>query len=191
MTRSAIGDIVNPPKPPVKEKKEEPKISSLTERKRLEFTNIKNIHQELANHMIFILRELNTDEIQKVITNDVKKEKIPNTELEEILGKCLSKLVLLEEKNNLYQSFSMYVFEFLKKYSDIDKTPTKQGRKSPLYEKVEEIIEETLSTTGRLPTNSELERTVKKNLNPAEPDSVSYALRTASKHLKKFKEKGI
>ena len=141
---------------------------------------------------MFLLKELDTNEIKQLVIEDIQKEKIPQTELEQILGECLSKLVLLEEKNNLFYKFSKYIFDFLKNYSNLDKTPTNQGRKSPLYSNAKVAIEKSLLKNNRLPTNSELEFAVKSSVNPDEPDSVNYALRTASKHLKKVKkEEGL
>jgi len=188
MTRSAIGDMVDPPKPPKLETTKEAKALGLTALKRLEFTNIQNIHKELAEHMMFLLRVLNTEKIKKAIIDDVKNEKIPPSEIEEILGTCLSRLILLEEEKELFLKFSNYVFEFLKHYQNLDNSKTNQGRKSPLYGTAKEKIQKHLSDKNVLPSNSELESAVKIHINPDEPDSVEYATRTAGKHLKIFKE---
>ena len=188
MTRSAIGDMVNPPKPPSLETTKEAKALGLTALKRLEFSSIQNIHSELTEHMMFLLRELNTEEIKKIIIEDVKNEEIPPSELEEILGACLSKLILLEEEKKLFLKFSNYVFEFLRHYQNLDNSKTNQGRKSPLYGIAKEKIQEHLSDKNVLPSNSELQLAVQMYINSDEPDSVKYATRTASKHLKIFKE---
>jgi len=189
MTRSAIGDMANPPKPPMAERTKEAKELGLTSLKRLQFSNIQKIHKELADHMMFLLSELNTKEIIRIIIDDVKKEKMSQSELEDILGACLSRLILLEEEKNLFLKYRNYVFDFLSQYQNLDTSKTNQGRKSPLYDEAEKVIHKTLSADGRLPTNSELEIGVKKSINSEKPDSVAYVLRTASKHLKKFKEK--